>query len=559
MPLSKPERGTGEQPRTETEKRLAELWMDVLEHPAISRDDDFFELGGDSLKATVISANVHEVFNVEIHLGTLIDHPTLEGLAEAIDEIRQTGSSNLLPPLVRVSRDKPLPLSVYQYNAWKGSQTPEGLKACIAAESRLISGPLDRAVLGACMSRLAERHEMLRTTFPVVDGEPIQVVNPYALAELPFIDLAGQPDADEQATHILNNEAKRELDLANGPLFCFLLIRLRENTHRLVCTFHHILTDPWSWDVYLRELGFLYEAKMRGEDASLETMPLQYGDFSAWQQEILKDDAPAYQAALDWWEQSLAGTRLSPKLPFARPKRRKGIDPRDGTVQWSLEPAVLQRLEDLEGQEHSSFFLIRIAAFAMLLADATGQPDVVLGTYLTHRNRLTLQNVFGPLFYLVALRFRIEPQQSFREWLAIVRRTVAAAEQHSVVPFERLYDGLRKRGISPPATQLVFNVFRNPARNRFAGLELTKDAAKSVGMPQGFHMHQEHRGKTYAAVFDANFYDPVKVRQFIERYRELLDAVSRDPDLPVEQLLAMTAPVKAHAGWASLLSWIPRA
>jgi amino acid adenylation domain-containing protein len=545
------ERESGKPPVTETETMLAGFWADVLELTVVSRDDDFFELGGDSLKATVVSAWVFDALEVEIHLGTFADHPVLSDLAAAIDQIHQAGSTILLPPLIPASREQPLPLSLNQQHAWMASQTSEGLKAYTATEGRTIQGPLDREVLREGMSILAERHELLRTIFPEIDGRPVQFVLPFTSFDLPFIDLADKADAMKQAQRLLDREVDRAFDLEKGPLIYFTLIRISANEHWLLSTFHHILTDPWSWDVYFRELGYLYEARLRGEPVQLKPMPIQYGDFSAWQQQILRSDSPAYQASLERWMPSLSGVPHGLKLPFARAQHCAGLDPLDGVFKWELERNVGERLDELEEESGTSYFTVRIAAFAAAFAAETGQSDFAVGTYLTHRNRVALQDVFGPFVYLVALRFKVDLQQSFRDWLATVWQIVTAAEGNGSIPLDRLNAGLHERGLEPPEIKVIFNVLKNQVRAQFGGLELRKIASKMIGMPQGFHINLDQNRHVWGAAFDAGAYEPSKVKAFVERYCQLLKAVSAQPDVPMEQFLAIKKSREPASGWRS--------
>jgi hypothetical protein len=500
----------------------------------------------------VISAWVFDALDVEIHLGTFADYPVLHDLAVAIDHIRQTESRIPLPPLVPASREQPLPLSLNQHHAWTASQTPEGLKAYTATEGRTIQGPLDRAVLRECMDTLAERHELLRTIFPRIDGRPVQVALPPTSFDLPFIDLADQTDAREQAQRLLEQESNRTFDLEKGPLIYFTLVRINANEHWLLSSFHHILTDPWAWDVYFRELGQLYEARLQGEHCQLKPMAIQYGDFAAWQQQILRSDSPAYQASLERWIPSLSGVPRGPELPFARTQRLTGLEPLEGIFQWELDREVNARLGELEEESGTSYFTVRIAAFAAALAAETGQNDFAIGTYLTHRNRIALQNVFGPFVYLVALRFKVDPRQSFRDWLTTVWQIVTATEGNGPIPLDRLNAGLHERGLEPPEIKVIFNVLKNQVHARLGSLEVQKIASKMIGMPQGFHINLDQNRHVWGAAFDAGAYDPSKVKAFVERYCQLLKAVSAQPDVPMEQFLPTRKSREPAAGWRSL-------
>ena len=186
-------------------------------------------------------------------------------------------------------------------------------------------------------------------------------------------------------------------------------------------------------------------------------------------------------------------------------------------MSWRLDPATAQQLDELALREHATFFIVRLAATIPVLAAATRQNDVVLGTYLTYRDKLALQNFFGPFIYLLPIRFRSEPDRTFRQWVTAVNRTMADFERHSAIPLETIYEELGRRGARLPAMQMVFNVFQQPSHHRLGDLELTSGGGRSPGMQTGFHMQLNHGpANTCAVYFDARVFDPAKVRPIVE-------------------------------------------
>ena len=194
------------------------------------------------------------------------------------------------------------------------------------------------------MSYLLSRHEMLRTTFPIVDGRPVQLVHPPAPSELEDVDFSGVPDPTEQIALLHKKELARVFDLNRLPLFRFLLIRINESEHLLYRVSHHIIYDGWSWNVYFRELGLLYEAKARGKALPLPAHePLQYADYAVWQREALRPERSAYRAAIAWWKNILRGRPLPLELPFRHERLVEGVDPAQGTIVWGTPPETWKR------------------------------------------------------------------------------------------------------------------------------------------------------------------------------------------------------------------------
>jgi amino acid adenylation domain-containing protein len=551
LPL--PERAEFEPPRTGTEARLAEFWAMALEIPDIARDDDFFALGGDSLQATVIAAHVFESLGVEVDMGVFMQHPTLAEFAAAVGEMRWAEPAYALPPLVRDPRDNNLPVSNNQKNAWRGAQTASGLAAAMATTVRRIAGPLDRELLRECLSLLFKRHEMLRTSFPAVDGKPVQFIHPAEIFELPVTDCSRHSDPEAEAERIVDRETEQATDLATPPLMRFSLIRLGQEQHWLVCRFHHILADPWSWNVLLRELDLLYRAGQGGEAANpLPEIRLRYGDFAAWQHRLLERGTQPFQSLIGWWQTALAGAPTKSSLP-RRSRAMPDADPRDGRILWRHDPAVAQQLDRLAQQERATFFIVRLAALVPVFAAATGSGDVVLGTYLTYRDRLALQTIFGPFNYLLPIRFRSEPALPFRQWIAAVNRAMIEFERHGAIPSETIYEEIGRRGAPLPVMQLIINVVPNAPHHRLGDLELTTGRGRPPGMQSGFHLQFFQGPDSRCFVqFDARIFDPARIGAMIDSYRAFLETAVREPDRTVGELLAKCGLPERRSVWSRL-------
>jgi acyl carrier protein len=212
------DRNKGEEPRTETEMLLADIWAESLELPDIGRSDDFFNLGGDSLSGAVVATRVYAALGVELNLGEVANHSTLATLAAFIDDRRCIGALKA-PPIVRVPRTSTMPVSLSQepiWNHWR--RHPEGRASFTHVHSYRVTGPVDIEILKRCLSFLIDRHEILRTTFDVVDGGPAQIIHPSAPLGFSFIDLVGTNNPEGEAETIFREEASREIDLEKLPI-----------------------------------------------------------------------------------------------------------------------------------------------------------------------------------------------------------------------------------------------------------------------------------------------------------------------------------------------------
>ncbi|HEX6862245.1 MAG TPA: AMP-binding protein, partial [Thermoanaerobaculia bacterium] len=272
-------------PGDEMEQLLAGIFGAVLGRDRVGPRDDFFALGGHSLLATRVAARVREALGIEPPLGLLFEEPTVAGLARRL----RTQAGLASAPVRRASRPERIPLSFAQQRLWFLHRLDPESPAYNMPGLLRLSGPVD-------LSRVVARHEVLRTTFPMVDGEPYQEIGPPVAVAVPIIDLSGLPDPDQEARRLAFEEGRRPFDLARGPLLRALLLKM-EGEQRLVAVLHHIVADGWSLEVLAREV--------LGESPEL---PVQYADYAIWQRE----QPPA---RLDWWKSELAGDLPPLELP----------------------------------------------------------------------------------------------------------------------------------------------------------------------------------------------------------------------------------------------------
>ncbi len=534
---------SAEKPVTATETLLADIWKNVFGRTSVGRQDDFFDLGGDSLNAAVVAAQVYAARGVELELRAFADHSTLAELARAIDNLPQGAGKKNPPALQRASREVPLPLSFAQARTLKYSQTAAGSLGYTMAVCHRIGGPLNLNFLRESMDHLVRRHEILRTSIGQAGDRRVQMVHPAEPASLSSLDFTGFPDAEDRAARLFHDEARRGFDLTRCPLLRFVLVRIRENEHWLLRVNHHIISDAWSWKVYFRELALLYEAKQAGQIPPLpEFEPLQYGDHAAHQWRVLNPGEAAYREMVEWWRRLFSGKLPRTKLPFRRFWRSRRADPAAGLIWWGLNPAISRRLDRISREENATYYTIRLAVFAALLADQGGPSDVILGTYVTGRNCVETQRMFGDFANLATLRLRCDPAQTFRAWLFQVRELIGEIQLHSEIPYEQLCEELRKVNVAPPAINVIFSVTEHTVPLRFGGLVVEWLDRPVRNMPWGFCLafdrHNEER--RCRLTFDARIHNPNRVRDWLDQFLRLLAAVSNHPHLSIGELLAMS-------------------
>jgi hypothetical protein len=543
MVLPEADAGLADAPRSDSERRLAAIWTETLALARVGRSGDFFQLGGDSLIAAVIAAKVHAALGVELHLASFVDHPTLAALARAIDDLRARAPAEE-PALAHVTREGPAPVSFIQEQIWRHSRDPGAAAGYTIANCDDIAGPLDAGLLRDCLSAIVARHEILRTSIGTLSGQPVQIVHAAEPVDLPLHDLAPQADAEAQAERVLHALSAHVFDCARAPLVRFALIRLAAERHWLVCFNHHVISDGWSRRVLLRELAHLYAAGRRGEAADLPA-PLQYADYATWLRATLRPDGAAYAARIAWWMRQMVLPPATLALPFRRPGPGAPVDPARGRLARRLDAETSRRLHELRRREGVTDYVVWLATLVALLAEACGRTDLVIGTYVTTRGRLALQDMLGCFISLAALRFACDLELGFHDWLAAVRGAVIAAEGHADIPFEPLREELRARAIAVPEITAIFSDSYRRDHMRFGDLSLVRKERADPAMPWGFSVAFEERAGVHGirVSFDVRLYDPDDVAAFIDRFCRLLDVVSRNGTLRLRELLAMSAAI----------------
>ncbi|HVF48580.1 MAG TPA: amino acid adenylation domain-containing protein, partial [Pyrinomonadaceae bacterium] len=275
-------------PQTPTEEILAGIWSSVLKVEHVGTSDSFFDLGGHSLLATQLMSRVRDAFHVEIPLRRLFEQPTVAGLAKTIEASVRAGRGLQLPPIGRAAREGNLPLSFAQQRLWFIDQLQPDSSTYNLSSAVNISGPLDVEALERSLAEILRRHEVLRTSFVVSDGQPMQVISPDSNFSLTIVDLSARTrnERDAEKQRLTLEEARKPFDLRESPQLRARLLRLSAEEHVLLLTMHHIVSDGWSVGVMVRELASLYEAYASGKDKSpLEELEIQYADYALWQRE----------------------------------------------------------------------------------------------------------------------------------------------------------------------------------------------------------------------------------------------------------------------------------
>ncbi|HEU4325811.1 MAG TPA: amino acid adenylation domain-containing protein [Roseiflexaceae bacterium] len=526
----------GTAPRTPTEELLATIWADVLGLAQVGIHDNFFLAGGHSLLATQALARVRAAFGVGLPVRALFEHPTVAQLAPMLERAARAEA----PPIVPAPPGTPRPLSFAQQRIWFLDQLDPGSSAYNIPLALRLDGPLDPVALGRSLDTVVERHESLRTTFAQADGQPAPLVRPPAAVALPLLDLRELPETERDAAvqRRVQEEAGHTFDLERGPLLRAALLALADDQHILLLTMHHIVSDGWSRGVLMREMAACYAAYAAGRTPDLAPLPIQYGDFALWQQQVLRGEL--LEAQLGYWRERLAGAPAALELPtdFARPAVQSF---RGATLPVMLPSDLSAALARLSREAHATMFMTLLAAWSVLLARYSGQRDISVGTPIAGRTHTELEGLIGFFVNTLVLRADLEGNPSFRALLGQVRATALEAYAHQDVPFEQVVEALRpERDLSrTPLFQVMF-AFQNTPQAAVAleGLRISQldSADDTAKFELSLVLNESPQGLVGALNYNTDLFREASMRRLLDSFQTLLEGIVADPDRPVERI-----------------------
>jgi amino acid adenylation domain-containing protein len=522
--------GASSPPASGLEHTLGEIWAAALELDRVGRDDDFFDLAGDSLAAAEIGAGVFDAFGVEIDLRAFMSHSTVARMARLIRQPRAR-TRIAAERLERVPRDSPLPCSFAQERIWREARTSGYTSASLTE----LDPTVDLEALRAALQQVAARHEPLRTTFEERDGGPVQIIHPPAPLQIPLTEIDGGSDSDQRALELLRDDAVEPFDLERGPLVRLRLLRSGDGCHHLLRVTHHLITDRASWRVFFAELAPAYEAIRNGRDPA-DPAPdrLQYADFAAWERRRLHPDADLYREQLSWWRGALEGRPPSLELPFARPARTSGA-PREGaSMWWGIDPAATSSLDRLGRDLGVTQYAVRLAVFAALLGLDTGQEELTIGAYVDGRRAPGTHSMFGYFPNLVPVVLPFDPGATLGAWSKKVGYLLVESIARSDLPYRLVCDELLLCGQIPPQIDAIFSV-RSPMPPLPFGRAEVPTLQSLFTMPWGFSLTVDQGAESSRCQvdFDADLHDPAEVRTFTDRYAAVAKLAGARPDIPL--------------------------
>ncbi|MCI5137749.1 MAG: non-ribosomal peptide synthetase, partial [Candidatus Electrothrix sp. AR1] len=530
-------------PRNTLEEQLAEIWSEVLGISPVGIRDNFIELGGHSLLAIRVIGLLYDRLQVELPITRLFQNPTIAKLAEAV---RQQEGKGTRPPLQRVPRDRPLPLSYGQELMWVIDQfKPADQPMYNETLSIHLGGEVNIPALKASLKEFTRRHEIMRTKYQIIDEKPCQVILPPYDPPLLIINLQNLPETEREAeaVRIATEELCKPLDLALGNVLRVCLTQLSETDSRLYFSTHHIVSDAEADLIMVRELETLYQAFCQGKSSPLPELPIQFADFAVWQHQWLQGDFVADQLA--YWKERLKDLSLL-QLPTDYPRTAKTTFT-GSFIRHPYSKDLFERLKLIGQQEGVTLFTILAAASKVLLYRYSGHEDIALATFNSQRDQPELEGLMGFFLNTFLLRSDLSGNPNFSELLQRVWNVCLEAYENQDVPFQHVIEALNPdRSVNlNPIVQAALTIDPLVATDDKLGwkaftFEIDPQIAK---FDLTFYIFQEVREKeetVFLLEYNTELFETSTIERMAEHFILLLEGIAAEPRRRISEFPLLT-------------------
>ena len=460
----------------------------------------------------------------------------------------EVNTSNLMPPLVPVDRSQQIPLSFGQQRLWFVHQFEPNSSANNVPVTIRLTGHLDIDLLEQSIHEIVMRHEALRTSFPIVDGNPVQSIAPDFPKQIPLVDLRGLPEVERQdeARRISAIKSRQPFDLEHGPIARFMLIKFDDRDHLLIRNMHCIVCDGASCDLFHLELVAIYTAFAAGQPSPLAPVTIQYADFSVWQRQWLQ--GAMLETQVNYWRQKLAGSLSTIKLPFDRP-RPPGAQAYLGNSRGKVFPKQLNRdLTSLSQQCGATFFMMLLATFEVFLHRYSGQEDILISFASAARGQVETEQLLGFFSNTLFLRTKLERDLTFRQLLDRVRQDCLEAFNHQDVPFEKLVEEIKieQNQDRSPLFQTKFTL--NLPWTEGRGVNAVELPDLKIAPQTGYVypgqtkydlilvVREVDEGLRTVFDYNADLFDVPTIDRMLGHMQNLLEGIVANPDCPIADL-----------------------
>ena len=465
-----------------------------------------------------------------------------ERKSEIIEFLQNTDLTSIfsITPILPAPRNVGLPLSFSQQRLWFLQQLEPNNSFYNESAALQLIGTLDIAALEQSLNRIVQRHEALRTTFDILDGQPVQIIASNLTLTLPVVDLRQLKEAEQSRVvqRLSLEQSQRLFDLVRGPLLRCTLLQLSDQKYVLLLTMHHIIGDVWSGGVLISELSFLYQTFTTGKSISLPELPIQYADFAVWQRQELKGEK--LQSQLSYWKQQLENAPPLLQLPTDRP--RPPVQTYQGAKQsFRLPKGLTEALKEVGRKAKATLFMTLLAAFKILLYRYSGQADIIVGSPIANRTRAEIEGLIGFFVNTLVLRTPLSGNPTFEDLLGRVRKVMIGAYANQDLPFEKLVEELQpERDVNyNPLFQVAFSLQNTPrASLELPGLLITPFELESTRAVFDLRLEVVETGSGLEGFWEYNtdLFDAARICRMNGHFQILLEAIADNLQQRINQL-----------------------
>ncbi|MGG8495336.1 amino acid adenylation domain-containing protein [Tenacibaculum sp. TC6] len=530
-------------PRNNDEEKMLNIWKDILNVEEISIFDNFFEIGGHSLKASQLAARIRQAFGVRLPLREIFVTPILSDLTTLI--ISQEANDQYVS-IDKAPLQNDYALSHSQERMWILNQIEENKATYNVPHAVRLVGDVNKDILNQSIQALIDKHEVLRTIFVTVNGAPRQKILDSYLFTIQYEDLRNENNADDKLRQISERQVNYIFQLDKKPPLSSVLVRVSEQEYIFFFTLHHIVSDGWSTQVFTQELLFNYEAIRNNKEAHTEPLKIQYKDFAFWQNNLLEDDKDRSLKA--YWSQKFSGEITSLELPYDKPLK-KDRSHKGATKKIFIEEGTYNKVKDYANINKASSFMVLLSLVKTLLYRYTGQNDIIVGTPIAGREHVDLEEQIGFYVNTLAIRSEIKGTFSFNNVLEEVKNNLLEAYQHQLYPFDKLIQDLNITASTSSRNPLfdVFAVMQNKSETietniESLGFELVsyEQDFEHSKFDLLFNFIEENNGLSVEIDYSIDLFFDSKIDRMLAHFNELLITCLEMPETKVGEVYYLT-------------------
>ena len=536
-----------EAPQGGVEASLAGIWQEVLSLPegSIGRNDSFFDLGGSSLKAIQLISRIFKKHEVQLSIGEIFNNGVLKDQAQLI------GGSDVAvyEAIPVVTTQEHYALSQAQRRLWiQETQQDDDVAAYNIFMRFMLRGSLNVELLDQAFKAVIDRHESLRTVFKIVEGEPRQVIVPSKdqLFELGYADLREHLAVENEIAQATNSLAYYKFNLEEGPLLQVQLLHVQAAEYMLLFTTHHIISDEWSMQVFVKEVLSYYNAYINDESISLNPLRIQYKDYAAWQLSQLSGDA--MNKHHQYWMKQFEGTLPVLNIPTDHPRPQLQTFNGDELF-FEFPKDISLQFKELSKAQDFTLFMGLLAMLKTLLFHYSGQNDIIVGTPVAGRDHADLEDQIGYYLNTLAIRNKVDNQASYLSLAKQVKATTLTAFEHQLYPFNVLVENLNLvKDLSRSPLFDVVMIFQNVEKHKDEELEMNGiefepiyDQMKISKSDLRFQFGDMGHCLGGSIEYNTDLFTRARVEQMVEHLTKLMTLIVTNPEQAIQDFDFLTA------------------